>query len=221
MSTEPFEYNSFESVITDKLFAKIDASLRRGCHFDTEDINEFNYIQDTHAVLAAFYKQFNAELIYANEGYYYLIPKDNQFIRSKKIELTTMVIGQVLAMMKLDPEILKESGWIRTEQIADKMMMLLSPEKISKLFSRSLNTDLDKNKLLDEIRTGLRQLKRMGMLVLDSKTVTRVRLRVSIMRFADPVRGLENPLESQKALIKKGYIETDSEIKADEKKYST
>jgi chromosome partition protein MukE len=209
MSTEQFEYNTLESVITDKLFPKIDANLRRGYHFDSDDINEFGFIQDTHSILSAFYKRFNAELVYADEDYYYLIPKDDKFIRSKQVEKTTMVIGQILAMMKLDPENLKESGWIRTEQIAEKMVMLLSHERISKLFSRSISTDLEKNRLLEAIHTCLRQLKSLGMLQIDSKAIARVRPRGSIMRFTDPVRGLENPLESQKTLIQNGYIEKD------------
>ena len=215
MPTEQFEYNTLELVITDKLFPKIDVSLRRGYHIDIEDINEFSFIQDTYAFLSAFYRQFNAELVYADEGYYYLIPKDDKFIRSKRIDKITMVIGQILAMMKLEPENLKESGWLPTEKIADKMTMLLNKEQISLLFSRSVNTDLDKNRLLDEIRTSLRQLKRMGMLVLESNAANRVRPCASIMRFADPVKGLENPLVSQMALIQKGYLEKDDDKESD------
>ena len=68
---------------------------------------------------------------------------------------------------------------------------------------RSGGSDLDKRKLLEKMRTSLRRLRRLGMLV-QLGSGDKFRVNEAIFRFGADVRSDEDPREVQLRMIREG-----------------
>ena len=206
-------YSSLESVIQDPLFPRIDSLLRRGKHIDGRWVKEHSYIKQAEHFLVAYYARFHTNLVCAPEDFYYLLPRNSDYIRARKLERSTMILGQVVAKMYIDPEHLAKEGWIEISKVVEQLLLHIPEEKLAGVFERkSVQTDLDKNKVQEGVLTALRQLKQLGMLRLEGE---RVQPQTAILRFAELAREGEAAVSQVAVLLNDDSPEENLEIEGE------
>jgi len=216
------DYNRLEDVVRDPLFPEIDVLLRSGGHLDEDDIRRYEFLAIAEPYLEDFYTGFQCTLTKGPEGYYYLVSNGDMLGRAR-LPRAEMLVGQVLALMRMDPTHLKTSGWIPVDQVTQTLEMLLGPEKLADLLvrrQRGQNPEKDNEKIRLALQKALRTLTRLGFVSADGEPGT-VRPRKSIMRFADPVRESGDQYVQRaalEALVRRGEagIEEAAEVEATE-----
>ncbi|WP_299732205.1 chromosome partition protein MukE [uncultured Endozoicomonas sp.] len=209
-------YQQIADLINDECFPELDARLRRGEHIDARQHRLFNVIHDGLPLLVEYYLRFGCDLIHAPESYYYLRPGTGgkSLIRSRKLDELTMVVGQVLAMFHLDPEQLEGSGWISADAVYERLRLLLENDHLCQLLARKkIETQADRDKAMDTLRSSIRQLARLGMIRLEGNQANRLQTQAPLMRFIDPVRSTTSSAEATREvmeqLVRDGYISFD------------
>jgi chromosome partition protein MukE len=141
------------------------------------------------------------------EGYFYLLPSGDRMGR-RHMSAGEMLVGQVLALMFLDPSTLPRGGVVARELVlqrlsnlvaTDVLMRTLNPQK--KKYDERIAAEVVRTKVAE----ALRKLQDLGFADLLEDEVS-LRLRPALMRFADPVRGLEDPADALAKLVAKGEV---------------
>lgn len=70
---EDSRYRSPEDVLLDPLFPALDLRLRSGCHIDSADIAEYEFLTLVTDLLQGFYAGYQCRLVHAAEDYWYLL----------------------------------------------------------------------------------------------------------------------------------------------------
>jgi chromosome partition protein MukE len=201
------KFATLEDAILDDNFPEVDLALRRGRHIGREDGSAYEFLNDALDRLDAFYRRFGCELVQRSEGYFYLLPSGDRLGR-RHLSAGEMLVGQVLALLYLDPSTLERGGVIARELLlqrlanlvaTDTLVRTLSPQK--KKFDERIAAELVRTKVAD----GLRKLSDLGFVDLLDDEVS-LRLRPALMRFAEPVRGLEDPAQALAKLVARGEV---------------
>lgn len=116
-----------------------------------------------------------------------------------------MLVGQTLALLYLDPATLQHGGMVGREVLLQRLSGLVGAE----VLLRTLNPRrkrFDERIAAETVRTqvgeALRRLADLGFV--DLLDDARLRLRPALMRFAEPVRGLEDPNAALERLVARG-----------------
>lgn len=102
-------FDALEEVIVDERFPEVDLMLRRGRHIGRDDGSLYDYLVEAQALLEPFYRRFGGELIQQSDGYFYLLPSGERLGR-RQLSVGEMLVGQVLALLYLDPATLQHGG---------------------------------------------------------------------------------------------------------------
>jgi chromosome partition protein MukE len=200
------EFANLEEVIAHELFPKADVQLRRGVHISNDEEELYSYLLDAIEILEPFYERFGAELIRKEEGFFYLLPRGEQFGK-KQLDAAEMLVGQILALMRLDPSNIATGGEIDAGIVLKTMNGLLDTEKIFMgMFPRRkkfIEAEAAKE-IRKRVPISLRRLSNLGFLI--ALPLNRYRLCSSLMRFVDPVRTATDHSEALKELIEFGEI---------------
>ncbi len=197
-------FHSLEAAIADEHFPEVDLMLRRGRHIGRDDGGTYDYLVDAQSLLEAFYRRFGCELIQQSDGYFYLLPSGDRLGR-RQLSAGEMLVGQTLALLYLDPATLQHGGFVGREVLLQRLSGLLGTEPLV----RTLNPrkrKFDERVAAETVRTqvgeGLRRLADLGFVdIIDD---ARLRLRPALMRFAEPVRGLQDPHAALERLVARG-----------------
>jgi chromosome partition protein MukE len=161
-------------------------------------------LSDFQVELSGFYLRYNTELIKAPEGFFYLRPRTTALIGRSVLSEMDMMVGKVLCFLYLSPERLAHEGIFSTQELFDELLSLANESRLLQLVnSRSTGSDLDKEKLFDKVKTALRRLKRLGM-VMSVAQGDKFRINEAVFRFGADVRLDESAKESQLRLIRDG-----------------
>ena len=206
-------YNDLQSVITDSLFPEVDTRLRAGCHIDISDTQQYEFIEEAEELLQQFYKGYGAGLVHGQEGFYYLLPEGSHLLGNRRLSVPEMLVGQTLALIKMDPAYLKTSGRLRVEQILNMMEMTLGQETLASLLTqrkRGKDRETDNRKIRESVEKALRGLDSLGFITIfrDSGEILP---RKAIYRFVDPVRKAGDLKSTLIELMKSGSVEIDDE----------
>ncbi|WP_245215186.1 chromosome partition protein MukE [Pseudomonas aeruginosa] len=120
-------FDSLEEVIVDERFPEVDLMLRRGRHIGRDDGCPYDYLVEAQALLEPFYRRFGCELIQQSDGYFYLLPSGERLGR-RQLSVGEMLIGQVLALMYLDPVTLQHGGMATREALLQRLSGLLGTD---------------------------------------------------------------------------------------------
>jgi chromosome partition protein MukE len=199
-------FERLEDVITSPMFPWIDVALRQGRHIDRDEGERYVFLIQAQALLEAFYARYACDLIHTSEGYFYLLPRDDQMGR-RHLTVGEMLVGQALALLYLDPVTVEAGGMSSRQALMARLSGLIGDkELVFALNPRRKKHDERKaqENVRIEIARGLRGLAALGFveLVDDEK----LRLRAPILRFADSVRGLEDPAQALARLIGQGRV---------------
>ncbi len=206
LSTDINEYmpEKLVKALSNPLFPALDSLLRAGRHISSEDLDNHAFLADFEPELASFYQRYNTELVKAPEGFFYLRPRSTTLIARSVLSELDMLIGKVLCYLYLSPERLAHEGIFSHQELFEELLTLADEKKLLKLISlRAAGSDLDRDKLFDKVRTSLRRLKRLGMVITigDSE---KFRISEAVFRFGADVRVGSDIREAQLRLIRDG-----------------
>ena len=195
-----------EDVLLDDAFPELDMALRRGRHVDRDDTAWYALLQDAQDHLEPLYRRYGCELVHKSDGYFYLLPTSERFGR-RHLSAGEMLVGQALALLYLDPKAVEDGGVVAREQIlahlagvvgSDALVQALNPKR--KRYDERVAAETVRAKVADAVR-------RLGALgFVESLDEERVRLRASLLRFAEPVRGTGSPAANLERLVAAGEI---------------
>jgi len=206
-------YESLEHVIADPLFVRADLDLRRGRHIGADyDSPLFDFLTYAKPFLETFYERYDTRLVLREEAYFYLLPDRNAIpppLGQRRLSALEMLVGQALALMRIDPKWLEESRCIPETAVLELLQQILGEEKLLQFAQRrrGKGVDRDARKFREAFTASLRTLERQGFVRRGGKgDAAIVKPLDAIMRFADPVRAsgeLDAALEN---LIAHGHI---------------
>ncbi|WP_100753192.1 chromosome partition protein MukE [Vibrio salilacus] len=205
-STDINEYMSdnLAKAISNPLFPALDSMLRSGRHISTEDLDNHALLSDFEIELSSFYQRYNTELVKAPEGFFYLRPRSTALIGRSVLSELDMLVGKVLCFLYLSPERLAHEGIFTNQELYEELLALADEAKLMKLVTnRASGSDLDKEKLFEKVRTSLRRLRRLGMIINIGET-GKFSISESVFRFGADVRVGDDMRESQLRLIRDG-----------------
>ncbi|MCD9469696.1 chromosome partition protein MukE [Photobacterium phosphoreum] len=201
---EEFMPEKLAKAIANPLFPTLDNALRSGRHVSSEDLDNHSFLIEFEKELAMFYRRYNAELIRAPEGFLYLRPRSTSLIGRSVLSEIDMLVGKVLCFLYLSPERLAHEGIFTNQELFDELLVLADEQKLMKLVTnRASGSDLDREKLFDKVKTSLRRLRRLGMLIPIGEN-GKFRISESVFRFGADVRTGDDVREAQLRLIRDG-----------------
>ena len=216
INTEQYLPEKLVKAIANPLFPALDSMLRAGKHISTEDMDNHALLCDFETELAMFYLRYNTELVKAPEGFFYLRPRSTTLIGRSVLSELDMLVGKVLCFLYLSPERLAHEGIFTNQELYEELLALADEKKLLRLVThRATGSDLDKEKLFEKVKTSLRRLKRLGM-VLSIGEEGKFRISESVFRFGADVRTGEELKQAQRRLIRDG----EAVIEQDTKQYT-
>ena len=190
--------------IANPLFPKLDTWLRSGRHISADDLDNHSFLLEFHNELERFYSRYQVEFIKAPEGFFYLRPRSTSEIGTSVLSELDMLVGKVLCYLYLSPDRLANEGIFSVTDLQEEVMTLADEKQLLRMVNqRSGGSDLDKRKLLEKMRTSLRRLRRLGM-VIALGSGEKFRVNEAIFRFGADVRSDEDPREVQLRMIREG-----------------
>lgn len=190
--------------IANPLFPALDNALRSGRHIASEDMDNHALLIECEQVLVMFYKRYNAELVRAPEGFFYLRPRSTSLIGRSVLSEIDMLVGKVLCFLYLSPERLAHEGIFTNQELFEELLALADEAKLMKLVTnRASGSDLDREKLFDKVKTSLRRLRRIGMIIPIGEN-GKFRISEAVFRFGADVRTGDDVREAQLRLIRDG-----------------
>ena len=205
-------FHSLEEALTDEHYPEVDLALRRGRHVGRDDGTMYEYLVDAQALLETFYRRFGCELIQRSDGYFYLLPSGDRLGR-RQLSAGEMVVGQTLALLYLDPATLQHGGVVGREALLQRLSALLGLDVLVRTLDprRMRRGKFDERIASEALRTkvseALRRLAELGFV--DALNDTQLRLRPALMRFAEPVRGLDDRSAALERLVRAGEVVLD------------
>jgi chromosome partition protein MukE len=209
-------FATLEDVINAESFPDVDMSLRRGRHIDRDDGDWYALLTAAQEMLEAFYGRFGCELIHKSDGYFYLLPTGDRLGR-RHLSSAEMLVGQALTLLYLDPATVEHGGVVTREQILAQLASVLGTDSLLRAMNpqrRRNDERIAEETTRSKVGEALRRLKALGFVHFEDETG--VRLRPSLMRFAEPVRGGPEPEAACKRLVEGGeLVLTDGLVAAD------
>ncbi|MBW3696619.1 chromosome partition protein MukE [Vibrio sp. T187] len=203
-NTDDYMPEKLVKAIANPLFPALDSMLRAGKHVSSEDLDNHALLSDFETELAHFYQRYNTELVKAPEGFFYLRPRSTSLISRSVLSELDMLVGKVLCFLYLSPERLAHEGIFTNQELYEEMLALADEKKLMKLATnRASGSDLDKEKLFEKVRTSLRRLRRIGMIISIGET-GKFRISEAVFRFGADVRVGDDMKEAQLRLIRDG-----------------
>lgn len=199
-------FEDLAQVVEHELFVDVDLALRRGRHIDREDAAWYGFLSDAQAHLERFYRRYGAELIQRTDGFYFLLPSGDKLGR-RHLSPSEMLVGQGLTLLYLDPATIERGGVASRDQLLSQLSASMGTEQLMRAFNAKKKR-LDERVAQEMVRTrvseAVRRLAGLGFVELLPQD--RVRLRASLMRFAEPVRGSGADLEALSRLVASGEV---------------
>jgi chromosome partition protein MukE len=144
--------------------------------------------------------------VHRSDGYFFLLPQTDA-LGKRQLSIAEMIVGQGLALAYLDPKTLESGGRITRDELlnqlatamgADALMRALNPQR------RRPDERLMQRTVRQKVAEALRRLAQLGFVELLPDE--RLRLPPSLLRFAEPVKGLGSPAAALAQLLARGEI---------------
>jgi chromosome partition protein MukE len=202
--SEPF--SQIGDVVLDESFPAVDLALRRGRHIHKGDERWYALLFDAQLLLEQFYGRYGYELVHRSDGYFFLLPA-NEALGKRQLSVAEMIVGQGLALAYLEPSRLEKGGLLTREELinqlastmgTDALLHALAPQK------KRPDERVAQRNARNKVAEALRRLEQLGFVEL--LTGEELRLAPSLLRFAEPVRGLEAPSEALRKLLARGEL---------------
>jgi len=204
-------YAQLQDVILDPDFPELDLALRRGRHVDRDDVAWYALLGDAQDHLEAFYRRYGCELIHKPDGYFYLLPTGDKLSR-RQLATGDMVVGQALALLYLHPSTVERAGLHTSEELIAQLAAVMGSDALIRAFNpkrRRYDERVAQKAVRSRVGEAVRRLAGLGFVELVEGE--QLRLRPSLLRFAEPVRGLSEPAEALAQLVARGEVALEPE----------
>jgi chromosome partition protein MukE len=202
----PQSFEDLAQVVEHELFPDVDLALRRGRHIDRDDGAWYSFLSDAQAPLEQFYRRFGAELVQRTDGFFFLLPSGDKLGR-RHLSPSEMLVGQGLTLLYLEPATVEQGGITTREQLLSQLSASMGTEPLMLAFNAKKKR-MDERVAQELVRTrvneAIRRLASLGFVELLPDE--RIRLRASLLRFAEPVRGGTSELEALSRLVASGEV---------------
>lgn len=201
-------FHSLERAIIDPLFPLLDLRLRAGGHIDSDEIAAYEYLEQAAEWLESFYEGYDCRLVHGTEGFWYLL-SEGDLLGHRRLSVAEMLVGQVLALIRMDPAWLSDTGWVPRSKVLEALEHLLGRERLAALLaprSRVREHHADDRKIRDAVDKALNGLESLGFVQQRRETAELIPRR-SLMRFVAPVRDAGDPRAALERLVQQGEIE--------------
>lgn len=218
METEtPRTFEDLAQVVEHELFPDVDLALRRGRHVDREDGAWYGFLTDAQAHLERFYRRYGAELVQRTDGFFFLLPSGDKLGR-RHLSPNEMLVGQGLTLLYLEPATVEQGGMTTREQLLSQLSTTMGTEQLMAAFNGPKKKRMDERVAQEMVRARVSEAVRRlaGLGFVDLLPEERIRLRSSLMRFAEPVRGNGAELEALNRLVASGEISLTGDETEDE-----
>lgn len=199
-------FHTLEAAMADEHFPDVDLMLRRGRHVGRDDGPVYDYLVDAQSILEGFYRRFGCELVQQSDGYFYLLPSGDRLGR-RQLSAGEMLVGQTLALLYLDPATLHHGGVVAKEALLQRVSGLLGTDVLVRTLNprkRKYDERVAGETVRTQVGEALRRLASLGFVdLLDDGAL---RLRPALMRFAEPVRDLADPVAALERLVARGEV---------------
>lgn len=197
---------SLEDVVLDENFPEVDLALRRGRHVHRDDERWYAFLSEGQAVLEGFYRRYGCELVHRSDGYFFLLPVTDA-LGKRHLTVAEMIVGQGLALAYLDPRAVQKGGVITREELLGQLASVMGTDALMNTFNpkrKRPDERVMQRTVRQKVSEALRRLSQLGFVeLLDGE---QLRLPPSLMRFAEPVKGLDAPSEALKQLLERGEV---------------
>ena len=209
-------FTRLEDVILDEAFPELDLALRRGRHVDRDDAVWYALLVDAQDHLEPLYRRYGCELVHKSDGYFYLLPTSDRLGR-RHLAAAEMLVGQALALLYLDPATVETGGVVTRDHVlghlagvvgSDVLVRMMNPKR--RRYDERVAAETVRSKVAD----ALRRLSTLGFV--DLVDEARYRLRASLLRFAEPLRGAGSPAAHLAELVASGELVVAEEDEASE-----
>jgi chromosome partition protein MukE len=199
-------FEGLAQVVEHELFPDVDLALRRGRHIDREDAAWYGFLNDAQAELERFYRRYGAELVQRSDGFFFLLPSGDKLGR-RHLSPSEMLVGQGLTLLYLEPATVEQGGVTSREALLSQLSASMGSEQLMLAFNaKKKRTDerVAQEMVRARVSEAIRRLAGLGFVELLPED--RLRLRSSLMRFAEPVRGSGAELEALNRLVASGEV---------------
>jgi chromosome partition protein MukE len=207
MSMEtPQTFDDIAQVVEHELFPDVDLALRRGRHIDRDDAAWYGFLSDAQALLEKFYRRYGAELVQRTDGFFFLLPSGDKLGR-RHLSPSEMLVGQGLTLLYLEPATLEQGGISSRDQLLSQLSASMGTEQLMLAFNakkKKLDERVAQEMVRARVSEAIRRLASLGFVELLPED--RLRLRSSLMRFAEPVRGSGADVEALARLVASGEV---------------
>ena len=210
-------FEGLAQVVEHELFPDVDLALRRGRHVDREDAAWYGFLTDAQAELERFYRRYGAELVRRTDGFFFLLPSGDKLGR-RHLSPSEMLVGQGLTLLYLEPATVEQGGVTTRDQLLAQLAASMGTEQLMLAFNPNKKKKQDERVAQEAVRArvseAVRRLAGLGFVELLPED--RIRLRSSLMRFAEPVRGSGADIEALNRLVASGEVALAPELDDDE-----
>jgi chromosome partition protein MukE len=213
-------FSELQDVIVDEVFPEVDLALRRGRHVHRDDERWYAFLSEAQALLEEFYRRYGCELVHRSDGYFFLLPVTDA-LGKRHLTVAEMIVGQGLALAYLDPRAVQKGGVVTREELLGQLASVMGTDALMRTFNpkrKRPDERVMQRIVRQKVNEALRRLSQLGFVELLEGD--QLRLPPSLMRFAEPVRGLDAPSEALKRLLERGEVslgpgDTDAEAALD------
>jgi chromosome partition protein MukE len=212
----PQTLEDLAAVVEHELFPDVDLALRRGRHIDRDDAAWYGFLTDAQAPLERFYRRFGAELVQRTDGFFFLLPSGDKLGR-RHLSPSEMLVGQGLTLLYLEPATVEQGGVTSRDQLLSQLSASMGTEQLMLAFNakkKRMDERVAQELVRAKVSEAVRRLSGLGFVELLPDE--RIRLRSSLMRFAEPVRGSGADLEALTRLVASGEVALTGELDDDE-----
>lgn len=210
-------YGTLEDAILADVFPEVDVALRRGRHIDRDDAERYAFLTDAQAFLEPLYRRFGCELVHKSDGYFYLLPTNDK-LGKRHLSSGEMLVGQALTLLYMDPAAVEGGGIVTRDQVLSQLAGVMGAESLLRALNpkrRRLDERVAQETARNKVGEALRSLAALGFVELIEPS--QVKLRPSLLRFAEPVRGTATPEAALERLVAEGeLVLTDPDAEASE-----
>ncbi len=202
--SEPF--SNLGDIVADENFPGVDMALRRGRHVHKGDEAWYAFLYDAQALLEDFYHRYGYELVHRSDGYFFLLPASDS-LSKRHLSVAEMIVGQGLALAYLDPKTLERGGLITREEFLNQLAGAMGTDALLRTLNpkrKRSDERIAQRNARQKVGEALRRLSLLGFVELVD--AEQLRLAPSLLRFAEPVRGLEAPSEALQKLLQRGEV---------------
>jgi chromosome partition protein MukE len=197
---------TLEDAVSAEVFPDVDLALRRGRHIDRDDAEWYAFLVDAQAVLEPFYRRFGCELVHKSDGYFYLLPTSGK-LGKRHLSSGEMLVGQALTLLYLDPAAVEGGGLVARDQVISQLAGVMGTEPLLRAMNpkrRRLDERMAEETTRNKVAEALRRLATLGFVEIVEPN--QVKLRPSLLRFAEPVRGAGAPEAALARLVAEGEL---------------